>query len=69
MKYALALLHSWFWHLTYGMWMGYRETKFQDGEMIYLTSTDRDWNVVKTFYESHPKSGISNSTASGGKDV
>ena len=61
MKYLLALVHSWWWHLTYGMWKGYRETRTYApkveygwkvrGPLVALTSTDGDYRIVKVFWK------------------
>lgn len=51
MRYALALVSSWWWHLTYGMWRGYRETRtYMKGTLVTLTSTDAEHRVVKVFW-------------------
>ena len=49
---TLAYLRSFAWHLFYGMWRGYRETKTSDAKgLAALTSTNGDWQVVKVFWE------------------
>lgn len=62
MRYLLACVHSWWWHLTYGMWKGYRETrtyvhrddatgwKCLGRDLVGLTSTDDEYRIVKVFY-------------------
>ena len=64
-NYAWALVRSWWWHLTYGMWKGYRETRTyspwysKDGsagqgkELVALTSTDGEFRIVKVFWEKN----------------
>lgn len=54
--YFIACVRSWWWHLTYGMWKGYRETRsysYDDNlqRPVRLSSTDRDWRIVKIFWE------------------
>lgn len=54
MTYAWALVRSWWWHLIYGVWNGYRETRTynEKGRIVALTSTDHDYRVVKVFWET-----------------
>lgn len=59
MKRILAVIHCWWWHLVYGMWLGYRETYTYDtvtnipsmrDSLIAITSTDSEYRVMKTFW-------------------
>lgn len=52
MRYLLACVHSWWWHLTYGMWKGCCETRLSlRGQVCALYSSDRDRQHVKVFWQ------------------
>lgn len=52
MSYLLACVHSWLWHLTYGMWKGYCETRTygNNNALVALTSTDSEYRIRKVFW-------------------
>lgn len=49
-------MHSWLWHLFYGMWRGYCEARWYEmGALQCRVSVDGDWNVKKVFW--NPSNG------------
>lgn len=52
-SYFVAALHSWWWHLTYGMWRGYCEMRtYEMGLLLKLASVDSANNEVKVFWST-----------------